>query len=187
VINPAEGVRTHTETPTGSDHHNGQGRVRWVTKLFPQIHQVSNFHNTSTALSSSTSSQYCSLTSTSTNRSPRGIEYPNPPRELLVKMPYYCDPCERWFNTANSYNQHMDYSPAHNQPDFECSYCDRLFSTENSLHQHCSSAAGHPYCSPCKRMFMNMNNLMQVRPSISFPVSQSNNFPAPAFQNPHGQ
>jgi hypothetical protein len=102
-------------------------------------------------------------------------------------MPYYCDPCERWFNTANSYNQHVDYSPAHNQPDFECSYCDRHFSTENSLHQHCSSAAGHPYCRPCKRMFMNMNNLVQVCLSISHLISQSNNFPAPAFQNPHGQ
>jgi hypothetical protein len=156
-----------------------------VTKLPSGSYQVSNIHDAPTALSSPTSSQYYSLTST--HSFTLETEYPIPRRELLNKMPYYCDPCERWFNTANSYNQHIDYSPAHNQPDFECSYCDRHFSTEHSLHQHSSSAAGHPYCSPCRRMFMNMNNLMQVCLSIRLPLSQSNNFPAPTFQNPYGQ
>ncbi|PVH73862.1 hypothetical protein DL98DRAFT_468725 [Cadophora sp. DSE1049] len=56
---------------------------------------------------------------------------------------------------------HVDNSAAHQVCQFECSVCGRDFPTEQSLHQHSSSAAGHPYCIPCRRMFMNQNNLTQ--------------------------
>ncbi|KUJ09926.1 uncharacterized protein LY89DRAFT_597106 [Mollisia scopiformis] len=76
---------------------------------------------------------------------------------------YHCQPCDRWFNNEHAYDQHIDNSPAHNfrGSRYECSVCDRGFSTEYSLHQHSSTASGHPYCIPCKRMFMNQNNLNQ--------------------------
>jgi hypothetical protein len=80
-------------------------------------------------------------------------------------MPH-CHKCDRFFNTHNGYNQHIQNSAAHQSqyqsPQFECDACDRCFATEHSLHQHCSNAAGHPYCVSCKRMFMNQNNLNQV-------------------------
>ncbi|CZR68985.1 related to zinc finger protein [Phialocephala subalpina] len=79
-------------------------------------------------------------------------------------MPYFCDPCKRWFNDLNGYQMHIQNGPAHRyrSEEFECGECTRTFSSANSLHQHCSSAAGHPYCIPCKRMFMNQNNLNQA-------------------------
>jgi hypothetical protein len=81
------------------------------------------------------------------------------------KMPY-CHPCDRFFNTYNGYDQHIQNSAAHRSQyqsqQFECDACDRCFATEHALHQHSSNAAGHPYCVSCKRMFMNQNNLNQV-------------------------
>jgi len=86
-------------------------------------------------------------------------------------MEAYCEPCQRWFNSWNSYIQHMDNSAAHQydwesssseeQELWECERCDRCFATEQARHQHSSSAANHPYCIPCKRMFVNQNNLTQ--------------------------
>ncbi|TVY89591.1 Zinc finger protein [Lachnellula willkommii] len=77
----------------------------------------------------------------------------------------HCGPCDRWFNTYNGYIQHVNNSAAHQSPsyysDWECDSCDRSFGTETSLHQHCSSARDHPYCIPCKRMFISEHNLMQ--------------------------
>ncbi|KAL2075249.1 hypothetical protein VTL71DRAFT_192 [Oculimacula yallundae] len=75
---------------------------------------------------------------------------------------YHCRPCDRWFDGYHGYQMHMDNSAAHRSLQYECEGCDRDFSSEQSLHQHCSSAAGHAYCIPCKRMFMNQNNLMQI-------------------------
>jgi len=75
---------------------------------------------------------------------------------------YYCDPCDRWFNTCNSYDQHIDNAAAHrayDDPEYECDYCDRSFHSEYARDQHHEKAAGHPYCIPCKRMFQNENNL----------------------------
>jgi hypothetical protein len=80
-------------------------------------------------------------------------------------MPY-CHPCDRFFNTYNGYDQHIQNSTAHQSQyqsqQVECDACDRCFATEHALHQHCSNAAGHPYCVSCKRMFLNQNNLNQV-------------------------
>jgi len=76
-------------------------------------------------------------------------------------MSYVCRPCNRSFKTANAYNQHIQNSATHRSEDgeWECEICDRYFATEGALHQHCSNAASHPYCVPCRRVFLNENNL----------------------------
>ncbi|TGO10716.1 hypothetical protein BTUL_0127g00150 [Botrytis tulipae] len=88
---------------------------------------------------------------------------------------YYCDPCDRYFNSDNSYNQHVENSSAHRnfepsddgyyssnaEPEFECSGCDSWFWSSVARENHHISQHGHRYCTPCKRMFMNENNLMQ--------------------------
>src|ERR1039457_3290269 len=78
-------------------------------------------------------------------------------------MPY-CDPCERWFNTNNGYNQHIENSAAHQyeEEEWDCDVCDRTFGSEYALQQHCANSSGHPWCASCKRIFQNENNLMQV-------------------------
>ncbi|EKD19942.1 uncharacterized protein L3040_002379 [Drepanopeziza brunnea f. sp. 'multigermtubi'] len=95
-------------------------------------------------------------------------------------MPW-CFPCDRSFITENGYNQHLRTSAAHRYQDessdggyasseqyssseelgWQCDICDRVFGSEHSRHQHYSSAAGHSYCVPCRRIFMNENNLRQ--------------------------
>ncbi|KAF7926583.1 hypothetical protein BELL_0382g00020 [Botrytis elliptica] len=88
---------------------------------------------------------------------------------------YYCDPCDRCFNSENSYNQHVENSFAHHnfetsddgysssdaEPEFECSGCDSWFWSSVAREKHHVSQHGDRYCTPCKRMFMNENNLMQ--------------------------
>jgi len=85
-------------------------------------------------------------------------------------MSYYCDPCDRWFNTENGYDMHIENSAAHrpyDDEDWECEICDRSFATRQSRHQHYSNAAGHPYCVSCERMFRNQNNLnMHMRSKV---------------------
>ncbi|TGO40927.1 hypothetical protein BHYA_0029g00370 [Botrytis hyacinthi] len=91
---------------------------------------------------------------------------------------YYCDPCDRYFNGENSYNQHVENSSAHRnfepsddgysssnaEPEFECSGCDSWFWSSVAREEHHAHEYGDRYCQPCKRMFMNENNLMQGFP-----------------------
>lgn len=82
-------------------------------------------------------------------------------------MPY-CEECNnRWFHSWAALDQHIANSDAHRSGgyDWECDVCDNNFKTERARHQHYSSAAGHAYCIPCERLFMNQNNLMQVGPT----------------------
>ncbi|PQE28741.1 Zinc finger protein [Rutstroemia sp. NJR-2017a WRK4] len=87
-------------------------------------------------------------------------------------MTYYCYPCDRSFVSQNSYNQHVNNSSAHRQsydyyseeepePEFECDACYSRFYTSKSREQHHAASHRDRYCVPCKRMFMNANNLMQ--------------------------
>lgn len=100
---------------------------------------------------------------------------------------YYCEPCDRYFNSENSYNQHVENSSAHHnfessddgyfsssaEPEFECSGCDSWFWSGVAREEHHVHEHGDRYCQPCNRMFMNKNNLMQVRCYWIFGVSLS--------------
>ncbi|KAJ8058561.1 hypothetical protein OCU04_012739 [Sclerotinia nivalis] len=87
----------------------------------------------------------------------------------------YCCPCNRYFNSERSYYQHVENSYAHRtdgfsnhsysssdeQPEFECEGCDSWFWSSKAREDHHIFQHGDRYCGPCKRMFMNENNLMQ--------------------------
>ncbi|KAK6615007.1 zinc finger protein [Botrytis cinerea] len=88
---------------------------------------------------------------------------------------YDCEPCDRYFNSKHSYDQHVMNSSAHlasehsdggyssnnAEPEFQCSGCNYWFWSSVARENHHVSQHGHRYCKPCKQMFMNENNLMQ--------------------------
>ncbi|KAJ8063419.1 hypothetical protein OCU04_008639 [Sclerotinia nivalis] len=87
----------------------------------------------------------------------------------------YCSPCDRYFNSERSYNQHIEnsythcnnvypnygYSSNYKEPEFECEGCDTWFWSSKAREDHHISQHSHRYCRSCERMFMNENNLMQ--------------------------
>lgn len=83
----------------------------------------------------------------------------------------YCAPCQRSFPIYNGYQQHLDNSAMHQNYvsyDWECQMCNLAYSSQEALHQH-QSDGHHPYCIPCKKMFVNNHNLMQVSSSTLAP------------------
>ncbi|KAF5878845.1 putative zinc finger protein [Botrytis fragariae] len=84
-------------------------------------------------------------------------------------MPW-CHPCDRWFGSDRSYNQHVENSNVHREdqhessdeePEFECLGCDNWYWTNMAREEHHVHEHGDRYCQPCNRMFRNENNLMQ--------------------------
>ncbi|KAF7853628.1 uncharacterized protein EAF02_011933 [Botrytis sinoallii] len=87
----------------------------------------------------------------------------------------WCKPCDRWFSNERSYNQHVENSSAHRneessydeysssngEPEFECYGCYECFWSEDARENHHTSDHDDRYCTPCKRMFINANNLRQ--------------------------
>ncbi|TGO48685.1 hypothetical protein BOTNAR_0464g00020 [Botryotinia narcissicola] len=89
---------------------------------------------------------------------------------------YYCDPCDRYFNSENSYNQHVENSSAHHnfepsddgysssnaEPEFECSGCDSWFWSSVARENHHVSQHGHRYWIPNE-----MSSLSTQYPTVS--------------------
>lgn len=77
-----------------------------------------------------------------------------------------CDYCNDTFDDEDDLRRHMDdehmvWHMCDICPDYGRS---SRFQSSRALEQHKGSAAGHQnYCRPCKRSFMNQNNLNQVR------------------------
>lgn len=88
----------------------------------------------------------------------------------------WCRSCDRWFSNERSYSQHVENSSAHRseessydeysssngEPEFECYGCYECFWSEDARENHHTSDHDDRYCTPCKRMFTNANNLRQV-------------------------
>lgn len=110
----------------------------------------------------------------------------------------HCITCDRWFDSYNDLEMHIDYSEAHRYPygdmkyeeskenyaypsvyvkeeDWACEVCRRNFSSEHARLQHFANTPGHPYCFPCKRMFVSEHNLTQVLTTPLYLISQLSN------------
>ncbi|KAL5325413.1 hypothetical protein ACEPPN_006538 [Leptodophora sp. 'Broadleaf-Isolate-01'] len=72
-------------------------------------------------------------------------------------MIYACVPCDRYFGSNQSLQQHLD-SPVH---DFHCDECDRPFRSQHALQQHLDSPAHDFDCDECGRTFTNQHALQQ--------------------------
>lgn len=55
-----------------------------------------------------------------------------------------------------------EYSSSNGEPEFECYGCYECFWSEDARENHHTSDHDDRYCTPCKRMFTNANNLRQV-------------------------
>ncbi|ESZ97220.1 hypothetical protein SBOR_2385 [Sclerotinia borealis F-4128] len=86
----------------------------------------------------------------------------------------YCHPCDRYFASERSYDQHIENSSAHyvesssdeysssdEELQFECDGCYDLLWSLDARENHHVFAHSDRYCIPCERMFGNENNLMQ--------------------------
>ncbi|KAA8894569.1 hypothetical protein FN846DRAFT_402905 [Sphaerosporella brunnea] len=72
---------------------------------------------------------------------------------------YECETCTRTFASDRACDQHMD-ALDHWAPKFECDTCTAKFKTQRAANQH-MEARGHwsNYCADCDRRFENENNL----------------------------
>ncbi|KAF8131570.1 hypothetical protein EV363DRAFT_1330402 [Boletus edulis] len=70
-------------------------------------------------------------------------------------MAFYCDPCDRWFQSWSSYKQHMSMSPFHNY----CADCNRDFDSGWALEQHFIQSPNHHYCRECGTHFEDDDDL----------------------------
>ncbi|KAH9915944.1 uncharacterized protein BXZ73DRAFT_106010 [Epithele typhae] len=68
-----------------------------------------------------------------------------------------CYPCDRWFNSEQALEQHLENSSAHNY----CSSCERDFASSGALEQHYSQSKRHAYCRECEEHFGDFEDLYE--------------------------
>ena len=76
---------------------------------------------------------------------------------------FNCNPCNRRFDSEDALQQHLRDSPAH-APSFNCDDCDRSFDSEDALQQHLRDSPAHApsfNCDDCDRSFNSEEALLQ--------------------------
>ncbi|KAJ2941951.1 hypothetical protein O0L34_g10769 [Tuta absoluta] len=81
----------------------------------------------------------------------------------------YCDVCDIYFTASRPYNNHLKWSPKHNNPDtlkasrVSCVICNNTIKNKDLLRAHMNTHPTAKYCQPCDAWFSPANYKIHLK------------------------